>query len=160
MREEKEAEEINHWAIMGIIIILAVIIGSALLILGGNGPESAPVEKEINLTQKNETPGAEENDVDFEPPTEEEVSTYSLEYMSIREIADKWKIRADYYLYRFVDDYQLQGNYTVDSKLSELQAEGEFSTQRARDLATEIESIKQENEEWVWPELVQENEEI
>ena len=151
---EKEEHHINEWAIGAVIVVLAIIIGGSLWILG-NSPLaeeetapafSEPVEEEVLVNK------TEEIEVNFDPPTEGELSTYSLGYMSIKEIAEVWKIRPDYYLYRFIDDYQLEGNYTVNSQLQELQAEGGFSTQRARDLATEIESTKQENMDWVWPE--------
>ena len=153
-KEKKEEQHINQWAIGAVIVVLAIIIGGSLWILG-NSPlaeeETAsallePVEEEILVNQ------TEQIDVEFEPPTESNISTGSLGYMSIGEIAEAWNIRPDYYLYRFIDDYQLEGNYSVESKLWELQAEGGFTTQRARDLATEIESTKQENMDWVWPE--------
>lgn len=152
--EEKKEGHINEWKIALVIIVLSIIIGGSLWILG-NSPLSEeetaqvipePVEEEAWVNQ------SEQLDVDFDPPTEEDLSTGSLEYMSIKEIAEAWKIRPDYYLYRFIDDYGLVGNYTIESKLWELQAEGGFTTQRARDLATEIESTKQENLDWVWPE--------
>ena len=159
---EKEERHINEWGIGAVIVILAIIIGGSLWILGNSPlaeeePTPAllePVEEENILVNQ-----TEEMDVDFDPPTEGEVSTASLEGMSINEIAEAWKIRPDYYLYRFIGDYQLEGNYTLDSKLWELQAEGGFTTQRARDLATEIESTKQENVNWVWPEPAPEQDE-
>ncbi len=162
---KKKEEPINEWRIAGVLVILSIIIGGSLWILGHSplaeeepiqGVPEVPLEGEENVSKINRT---QEMDVDFDPPTEGEVSTASLEGMSIDEIAEAWKIRPDYYLYRFIDDYQLEGNYTVESKLWELQAEGGFTTQRARDLATEIESTKQENIDWVWPEPVAESEE-
>lgn len=155
-KEKKEEQHINEWAIGAVIIVLAIIIGGSLWILGNEplAPEETetaelPIETGESQSKENQT---KETDVNFEPPTESNISTGSLEYMSIKEIAEAWKIRPDYYLYRFIDDYQLEGNYSVESKLWELQAEGGFTTQRARDLATEIESTKQENMDWVWPE--------
>jgi len=158
--EYKNKEKKNGLALAGAAILLAAIIGTAILVLGGNGTsqENTPLENGSGLAQENKTLEVVEKGVDWEPPTEQEVPTHSLGHMTVQEIADAWDIRADYYLFRLVDDYQLEGNYTVASKLSELQKEGGFSTQRARDLATETESIKQELTEWEWPEPIPENE--
>ena len=151
--EPKKEEGINEWRIGAVLVVLAIIIGGSLWILGNSSLAQDESKGSYFFPEKEiEEPEAEENqtmeEVEFEPPTTEEVPVSSVSSMSIIQVGSAWEIPPEYYLHRLVEDYQLEGNYAVDSKISELQAEGGFSNQRAWDLATEIESTKEELVGW------------
>ena len=125
-------------------IILITVIAAILVAVGGCAAENPAVEEEVqeSITKEeivSEDEGCEEAVEEHEHSVVIEGS--EMKALSVQEVADLWEIDSEVLLSKIVAEFELQGDYTVDTTLDEIRnAEYKFSPAIIKDLAEEVKS--------------------
>jgi len=91
-----------------------------------------------NVTTE-ETESEHEHDEDHEHDHSVEIEDSAMKALSIQEVADLWEIDSEVLFSEIVIEFDLQGDYTVDTILEEIrEAEYKFSSAIIKDLAEKI----------------------
>lgn len=75
-----------------------------------------------------------------------EIEGKDMKMLSVQEVADLWEIDSKILLQRIVQEFELQGEYTVNSILEEIREEYPFSPKMIKDIAEEIKQQGEINE--------------
>jgi ABC-type Zn2+ transport system substrate-binding protein/surface adhesin len=134
-----------------IILIAAIVV--VLIAVAGCGAENPVVEEEAqeNISEEEivaEDEGCEEaeeehehsveHDEEYEHEHSVEIEGSAMKALSVQEVADLWEISSEVLLSKIVAEFDLQGDYTVDTTLEEIRvAEYKFSPAIIKDLAEE-----------------------
>ncbi len=127
------------------IILIAVMV-VILIAVAGCATENPAVEEEAqeNITEEeivSEDEGCEETDEEYEHEHSVEIEGSVMKALSVQEVADLWEIDSEVLLSKIVAEFELQGDYTVDTTLDEIRnAEYKFSPAIIKDLAEEVKS--------------------
>ena len=127
-------------------IILITVIAAILVAVGGCAAENPAVEEEVqeSITKEeiiSEDEGCEETDEEHEHEHSVEIEGREMKALSVQGVADLWEIDSEVLLSKIVAEFELQGDYTVDTTLDEIRnAEYKFSPAIIKDLAEEVKS--------------------
>lgn len=121
------------------IILIAVMV-VILVAVAGCSAENPAIEEEAqeNISEEDtaEDEGCEETVEEHEHSVVIEGS--EMKALSVQEVADLWEISSEVLLLKIIAEFDLQGDYTVDTTLEEIrQAEYKFSPAIIKDLAEE-----------------------
>ena len=124
-----------------ILIISAVLFGA----VAGYTIKCSTTEIETQKTIFKEEimPKHEEHEEHMEEEHEHdhfvEIEGSAMKALSIKEVANLWEIDAEILLSKIIEEFKLQGDYTVNTILEEIRdAEYKFSPAMIKDLAEEI----------------------
>ena len=67
-----------------------------------------------------------------------EIEGKDMKLLSVQEVADLWEINSEVLLQNMIQEFELKGEYTVNSILEEIREEYPFSPTMVKDLAEEI----------------------
>ena len=126
--------------------IILIIIGIVLGVIVGYTIKCSTIEPatQINISEEEimeETVSSHEEHEDEEHEHEHfvEIEGNAIKALTVQEVADLWEIDAEILLSEIIAEFELQGDYTVDTILEEIRdAEYKFSPAMIKDLAEEI----------------------
>ncbi|MCD4668966.1 MAG: hypothetical protein K8S14_00825 [Actinomycetia bacterium] len=125
-------------------IILIAIMVVMLVAVAGCTAEIQAMEEEVQGSIAEEEVAAEEHehsvehDEEYEHEHSVEIEGSAMKALSVQEVADLWEISSEVLLSKIVAEFDLQGDYTVDTTLEEIRvAEYKFSPAIIKDLAEE-----------------------
>ena len=132
-----------------ILIIIAIVLG----VIVGYTIKCSTIEptKQINISEEETTKEIiSENEKHEEHEDEEhehdhfvEIEGNAMKALTVQEVADFWEINAEVLLSEIIAEFDLQGNYTVETILEEIRdVEYKFSPAIIKDIA---EKIKNQN---------------
>ncbi|MCK5490604.1 MAG: hypothetical protein KAI67_02055 [Candidatus Pacebacteria bacterium] len=128
-----------------ILIIIAIVLG----VIVGYTIECSTIElatqKNISeedtakeIISENEKHEEHEDDEEHEHDHFMEIEGSAMKALTVQKVADLWEINADVLLLEIIAEFDLQGNYTVETILEEIRdAEYKFSPAIIKDLAEE-----------------------
>ena len=67
-----------------------------------------------------------------------EIEGSDMKFLTVQEVADLWEIDAEILLSGIVTEFDLKGNYTVNTVLEDMRDEYSFSPAQIKDMAEEI----------------------
>ncbi|MCK4927288.1 MAG: hypothetical protein KAS11_02390 [Candidatus Aenigmarchaeota archaeon] len=67
-----------------------------------------------------------------------EIEGSEMKFLTVQEVADLWEIDAEILLAGIIAEFDLKGNYTVDTVLEDMRDEYAFSPAQIKDMAEEI----------------------
>ncbi len=67
-----------------------------------------------------------------------EIEGKKMKTLTVREVADLWKINPETLLAKIIDEFDFKGNYTTDTVLEKMREEYKFSPSIIKDIAEEI----------------------
>ena len=128
-----------------ILIIIAIVLGA----IAGYTIKCSTIEpaKQINMYEEETVEEMNSKHEEHEKHEDEEhehehfmeIEGSAMKALTVREIADLWEIDAEVLLLGIIAEFELQGDYTIDTILEEIrEAEYKFSPAIIKDLAEEI----------------------
>ena len=124
-----------------ILIIIAVVliaVAGYIIKYSTTEPEAQRNISEEKVISKHEE-HEEHVDDEHEHDHSVEIEGSAMKSLTVQEMADLWEIDAETLLLEIIAEFELQGNYTVDTILEEIrEAEYKFSPAIIKDLAEEI----------------------
>lgn len=87
-----------------------------------------------------------EHEHDDEHEHSVEIEGKDLKFLTVQEVAELWEIDPEVFLARIIAEFDLDGNYTVDSVLEDIREEYAFSPALIKDMAEEIKQNGAEDE--------------
>lgn len=75
-----------------------------------------------------------------------EIEGKDMKLLSVQEVADLWEIDSEVLLQDIIQEFDLKGEYTVNSILEEIREEYPFSPKMIKDIAEEIKQQGEINE--------------
>ena len=124
-----------------ILIIIAIILGAvAVYAVKYSATEFKTQE---TIFEEETLSKHEEHEEDMEEEHEHdhfvEIEGSAMKALTIKEVANLWEIDAEILLSKIIEEFKLQGDYTVNTILEEIRdAEYKFSPAIIKDLAEEI----------------------
>ena len=125
--------------------IILIIITLALIVVVGYVVKYLAVEQETQKNVSEEiTPSKQEMHEetmgeDHEHDHSVEIEGSEMKNLTVQEVADLWEIDAEILLSEIIAEFNLKGDYTVDTILEEIRdAEYKFSPAIIKDIAEEI----------------------
>ena len=67
-----------------------------------------------------------------------EIEGSEMKFLTVQEVADLWEIDAEIFLSRIIAEFDLKGDYTVNTVLEDMREEYAFSPALIKDMAEEI----------------------
>lgn len=75
-----------------------------------------------------------------------EIEGKDMRSLAVREIANLWEIDSEILLSEIITEFELKGNYTIDTILEDIREEYAFSPALIKDMAEEIKQQNIQNE--------------
>ena len=125
-----------------IAIILVVVIGYTIKYSVEEQKVQENISEEITPSKHEEH---EENmDEDHEHDHSVEIEGSEMKNLTVKEVADLWEIDAKILLSEIITEFDLKGDYTINTVLEEIRdTEYKFSPAIIKDLAEEIKNPNQ-----------------
>ena len=82
--------------------------------------------------------GDDEHEHDDEHDHSVEIEGSEMKSLTVQDVADLWEIDSEVLLSRIIAEFDLKGNYTVDTVLEDMREEYAFSPAQIKDMAEEI----------------------
>ena len=124
-----------------ILIIIAIVLIAVMgytIKYSTTEPETQRNISEEDVISKHEE-HEEHMDEDHEHDHSVEIEGSAMKALTVREVADLWEIDAEVLLLGIIAEFELQGDYTIDTILEEIrEAEYKFSPAIIKDLAEEM----------------------
>jgi len=78
------------------------------------------------------------DDHDDEHEHSVEIEGSEMKFLTVQEVADLWEIDSEALLLKIITEFNLEGDYTVDTILEDMREEYAFSPALVKDIAEEI----------------------
>jgi len=127
--------------ILIIIAIVLIAVTGYTIKYSATEPETQENISEDKVIEEKIIPDNEDDEehLDDEHDHSVEIEGSEVRLLTVQEVADLWEIDAEVLLSEIIAEFELQGDYTVDTILEEIRdAEYKFSPAIIKDLAEEI----------------------
>jgi len=75
-----------------------------------------------------------------------EIEGSEIKSLTVQEVADLWEIDSEVFLSRIIEEFELEGSYTIDTVLDEMREEYAFSPALIKDIAEEMKTGHLQND--------------
>ena len=126
--------KMNKQGLIKTMVVAAVMIVATFVFIGCR--KSVEKTEKDNVSQqkvhKKEVEEGHEHDYSVE------IEGKKMKTLTVREVADLWKINPETLLVKIIDEFNFKGNYTTDTVLEKMRKEYKFSPSIIKDIAEEI----------------------
>ncbi len=114
--------------------VAAVMIVATFVFVGCRKPVEKMEDDKVSQQKVHKEEGEEGHEHDYSV----EIEGKKMKTLTVREVADLWKINPETLLAKIIDEFNFKGNYTTDTVLEKMREEYKFSPSIIKDIAEEI----------------------
>ncbi|MCK4532709.1 hypothetical protein KAU39_02895 [bacterium] len=126
--------KMNKQELMKTMGVAAVMIVAAFVFIGCR----KPVEKTEDDKAAQQKVHKKEVEEGHEHDYSVEIEGKKMKTLTVRKVADLWKINPETLLAKIIDEFNFKGNYTIDTVLEKMREEYKFSPSIIKDIAEKI----------------------